>query len=290
MKALYKILILVTSTFLISSCENFFEMTVELDVPEHVSKLAVTAIMNTERENTLKNSIVVSCSQGVKNDVTNDQLVANADIVLSDGNTDYTFSMSEIKGVYIPDNELDFVPDKTYTLTVAAPKYDVVSASQKLPKAININQVSMDSKKVRIKFTDPAGKKNYYSIKLYRYNEEEDTYYDIGIDPFGESTEWSYLTYGIIFNDTNFDGEETEIIANYYDYSESGETSETKHYKVVLHHLSEDFYKYDRSYNLSQESNGNPFAEPVILHRNIDKGYGVFTLNNKTQYEFDYTN
>jgi len=283
MKTLKIIPNIVLIIILTVSCRDFFEMSIDLDVPEHVSKLAVTALMNNSSG---ENNVLVSFSQGITKDASNNQLINNADVVLSDGTNDINFTLSNIEGVYTPNSEIIFEMNKTYSLSVSTPQYSEVTAIQKLPTVIPITKVTFDSSKLRVQFKDIANQKNYYLLELFHLDDESDFYESTGIYTFGESSYWSAFSNGILFKDTNFNGEQTEMIAEHYF---SSEPNTTHHFKAVLHHTSEDYYRYDRSFSLSEEADGNPFVEPVILHKNFDNGYGVFSLMNKSEIEFDYT-
>src|SRR5690606_17271812 len=47
-------------------------------------------------------------------------------------------------------------------------------------------------------------------------------------------------------------------------------------YRLRLGHLSEDYYRYLRSQELQEATEEHPFAEPVIVHSNIEGGVGIF--------------
>ena len=269
--------------FLNISCDDFFEMSIDLDVPEHVSKLAVTSVMNKNNENT---RVLVSYTLGAAEEASEEQLLNNAVVVLSDGENEIDFSLSDMDGIYIPNSEIIFVPEKTYTLSVSTPKYDKISATQKFPKQVQISEVSIDDKKIKIRFKDTAGENNFYLFELYTYNPEINMYSSVGIESFEDSYYWSWFNNGILFKDKDFDGNEVEIVLDHYLYAEPGTTTQLR---AVLYHVTEDYFRYDRSNVLSMQTQDNPFTEPVILHRNFDSGYGVFSLQNNSEFEFEYT-
>ena len=57
---------------------------------------------------------------------------------------------------------------------------------------------------------------------------------------------------------------------------------------LVLYTGSKDLYLYETTRSLNQDAQGNPFAEPVLVHSNMEGGYGVFTLHNSTVYRYEF--
>jgi hypothetical protein len=53
-----------------------------------------------------------------------------------------------------------------------------------------------------------------------------------------------------------------------------GPQQHNKYYKITS--CSSQYYRYVNSLELYNESDGNPFAEPVQLYNNISNGYGIF--------------
>ena len=49
---------------------------------------------------------------------------------------------------------------------------------------------------------------------------------------------------------------------------------------VELNNITADQYKYRKSYRAYRDSDGNPFAEPVLVYTNIKHGYGLFSTYN----------
>jgi hypothetical protein len=264
-------------TALFSSCQNFFEMSVELDVPEHKSKLAVSSFIQNENEEQL---VLVSYSVGGLEEPGDNQLINNANVVLQYDDVSIHFSPTEDEGLYSADTEIDFSPDEKYTLQVSAPNYETIFSTQTLPKSTPILEASLDDNSLKIQFQDDPDKRNFYLLQLMYF--QEGNWYDYYLEPFGSTAYWSITRQsGIIFNDDTFNGNLHEVIADYYGSASSGTL-----FKVKLYSITEDYYRFDRSLSLSQDADGNPFSEPVILHRNIENGYGIFAMLNKSEFEF----
>lgn len=273
---------------LFSSCTDFFEMSVDVDIPEHKSKLAVTAFIG---QNSEYQDILVSYSvSGLENTDSEEQLINDATIVLKDDSSSYTYQISDQNGIYTPAEELNLIAGKTYTLEVDAPNYESITSTQILPTATEIIEASYANKKLKVKFQDAPGVEQYYLIECYYKEIDEqgnEEWRQVWLDSFGTISFWSSVSNGLIFNDQTFDGDEftfTSDLDSYY-FDESNEIQ----LKVILYNTTKDFFKYDHSLALSWDTEGNPFAEPVIIHQNIDKGYGIFALLNGTAYEFTAT-
>jgi hypothetical protein len=48
---------------------------------------------------------------------------------------------------------------------------------------------------------------------------------------------------------------------------------------VELYHVSEAYFKFEKSRIVASYTNGDPFAEPVNVYSNVKNGYGIFAIN-----------
>ncbi len=263
-----KIIALLGWLVFFSSCENFFDQTTTIDLPKQSPKLGVTALWIDEGNNRL---VTVYASVGA---LENDEsaAVSQAEITLSeDGQTVTTFEEDGAdKGYYRPLHSFSLVPGKTYELTVSAPNFETVSATQVMPQKPTIKsaQYSKDKYKLRFSMTDQPG----------------ENFYLLGIQPPSSSnsgalyTESSFveesgLKYGrVIFKDESFSEKSLTLSLEAYPYSSADSLL------VNLFSVTEDYYRLDRTVSISRDAGDNPFAEPVILHQNFKNGYGVFAL------------
>jgi len=147
----------------------------------------------------------------------------------------------------------------------------------------------------KIKLNDNANKNNYYFLALsatnprYDYETdppsiigyfEENTYYDSNDIIFNNANEFTLGgMFGLAFNDEMFNGQQYSIdisTSHYFDrpYSKDAENLQVK---VKLLSISEDIYRYIVSYNLNQETEYDPFAQPVQVFTNIENGLGLFS-------------
>lgn len=270
--------------------EDFFEATVDIDLPPHEPALAVTAQF-AAGDTTLR--IYVTHSQGIL-DQNNATPIADADVeIFKDGNSlgKAAYYSDKLYKLSLP-QPLSSDP-ATYELKVSAPGFDPVQASQLMPNPVPISNatyevdgaVDDDGTRVDeliIEFEDPAGVENYYAAYAYvvfddQYTEE----LSLGVlDPITEDGIDDFL-----LKDVTFDGKRYEWRFKAYRFFEL--TDDVKMY-VVLRSITADQYFFSRSVSLSYDADDNPFAEPVIIHNNIDGGYGIFTLEAVSEKEIQF--
>lgn len=153
----------------------------------------------------------------------------------------------------------------------------------------------------RLTIDDPANEENYYEVAVLKdvvlYQRTPDESGDLIIvdttafrfpaylysdDPvFGNNNDIFDDFSGergeyLMFSDEIFDGKTYTLHFNY-----DGQTvfteEETHRYYVILRTLNQEQYLYFRSVRLQDETEGNPFAEPVPVYNNIVGGFGIFT-------------
>lgn len=280
----YKLIIAIIFTVSLASCSDFFDTAIELDVPKHESKLAITSLISNTTGIEGGNQVLVSYSIGGLEDSEGPQLINDATLALSYDDITETLLLTSMEGVYAPETPLMLTPNTTYTLDVDVPGYPSVSSTQKYPEPVEIISASITDGTVKVKFDDTVDQDDFYCLKLEFLN--DGSWQNMYINPVASTSEYGEILHGsIIFEDGTFDGNEYEIIASYDGYY--GSISEIEQYKVKLYHVTEDFYRYDRTYEMARWGNDDPFVEPVILHRNIENGYGIFAMMNETVLEID---
>lgn len=152
---------------------------------------------------------------------------------------------------------------------------------------------------ISLTIDDPAGEDNYYEVLVFQnsvqylrdFSGPEPVIYDTinqlfavylsSDDPLlagGDFLEDDGSFYGssLIFSDETFDGRSYRLrfrVEGSSGYSEDG----SQKFMVFLRSLHREQYLYFRSLELQQDTEGNPFAEPVPVYNNIVGGYGIFT-------------
>ncbi len=303
-----KYIIYILSSFLLLSCgENFFDSIVEVEVPAHESNLAITAHLSNLDDVSL---VHVTHTVGIL-DNKNAVPIEDAQVELySDGQLLQTYQYRRffvyvnfegdtltVDG-YVNQAPKELAVNKRYELRVSTPTYGEIIATQPLiqPTPIisgtyeenGISGIFEDidtngneddrAEEIAIKFQDNASEKNYYAVQATGYYE---TVTSNGIEEFGEPF---YLTpvdpateeglNGLILSDATFDGKEYELKMAAF-----GQTEDLKRIEVTLYSITEDRYLYETTLINYQENDGNPFAEPVIIHENVSQGNGIFTMS-----------
>ena len=272
--------LLLIFSLIATSCYDFFETSIELDIEKHESKLAVTSLISNDEKD---KKILVSYSIGGLEEATDTQLINNAFVSLFDGTTTYELSISENQGVYKLENSIIELTENTeYTLTVEAPNYKTVTSKQIFPKPVEIIHASLTNNNLKVRFQDNPEKRNYYILELERYRDNKWTQEYLYSE--NANTYWSATSIGVIFNDDIFNGNEYELNIQYENYYETSQDAIL--FRAKLYNITEDLYRYDRTLSISYDAEYSPFVEPVILHRNIENGYGIFGMMNVSEFEF----
>lgn len=292
----------ILSSFLLLSCgENFFDSIVEVEVPVHEPNLAVTAHLSNLDEVSI---VHVTNTVGIL-DNNNAAPITDAKVELyGDGQLVQTYKYMElyeepsqngnqIRDLYLVEDSAPLEVSKNYELKVSTPTYGEIAATQILTASTPILSAIFEEEgivdefgdrtdEVAIKFQDKAGKKNYYLVEVAGYYEgnisptEKFMYinhaYLSPADPISEEGGSGNL----IFSDATFDGKEYELKMAAFGLEKENSLKEVI---VTLYAISEDRYLYEKSLLSYQENDGNPFAEPVIIHENVSQGNGIFTMS-----------
>ncbi len=275
----------------IFSCkEDFFEQVVELDIPEHMPALAVSANFSDIDTNLV---VFVSNSVGV---LEPDQpaIVENATVELFKNNTlihSLNYKANGLYGVAGVDPIGNFAAE--YLLKVQAPGFEEITSIQQMPQAVAITEADYEidgaitpdgdrANNISITFQDPGGLENYYSISaLGRVSsggfEYENMVYLSSFNPIVEEGEQF-----LVFSDATFDGKEVKL--NFYTYDDLPQNIDSVELDISLISITKDRYFFEKSLNIFNNSDGNPFVEPVVVHSNIENGHGIFTLESRSVF------
>jgi hypothetical protein len=200
-------------------------------------------------------------------------------------------------------------PGKKYALKVSAPSYAVVQSSVVVPGTVVINHVERTPFATKdkdgnyqdalvITFSDPPEAGDFYLIKLASAPDSMwqpgpvPDYGSFCVNSSDASIETSTTdladinvcleSNGIFVRDVLFNGRQKELKL----YVPSG--SMEPHYNgldstnatIELVHVTEAYFRYEKSSRLAQNTNGDPFSEPVNVYTNITNGLGIFSIVN----------
>jgi len=209
-------------------------------------------------------------------------------------------------GKYASLNNDKPVIGSTYSISAKHPSFDDVSATSSMPTKVEIanidtstiSQFGYAELENKITFKDPENEDNYYSLKLNfnrisviqfdtfppdTSNDSWQLYYYSNESQFTDS--WIYTPDGIMFSDEFFDGREytlSIISERPYIYDNPFEMVLSASIQYELESISEDVYLYKKSLEAQNQSNFDPFAQPVQVFNNINGGFGIFGGTTKS--------
>ncbi len=296
-------LLLVCTVLLLSSCEDFFESTVELELPETEQQLVANCVLNVGE----RIAVTLSHSVSILSEIEpggGDTRIENAIVsiyadgtlletlpfvsYLQDGNMSYFDS-------YVSSSALVVEAGKVYTLEASAAGYPEIKATGFAPAPVEIESIALldpsylalatdeTYAEFAVTFDDPDAE-NFYALSFQTCSEENcylnciyslDGTFGAGSgDLFEGEIDCKYGS-DSFFRDLTFEGDRKELkffLEDYY-LNVIGEQSQ----EIVLSTLSKDFYLYSKSFELQQNRQDNPFAEPVQVYNNIENGFGNFS-------------
>ena len=289
--------LLIFSSFAIltlSSCSSFFDSVVELEIPEHQPQLAITSYLATG--DTAIN-VFVTRSRGAL-----DQSEVNypwtLDSIFQTGYYDTVQNVSvevfrnDVLWATVPKFsggwhriEVPAIPadDTKYTLRVGADTYPVAVSTASLPVAVSlkeaiytdggIDEFGNRDIQLKVQFDDPAGQ-NYYRISVLFTD-------SLGIVTIGYLGTQVEAFNPNSFSDETFNGKSFSIDFNVYASTWGGGIIQKK-MTVTLESVSQERYFFESSVEKNANTQGNPFAEPVIVRGNIEGGFGIFGTSSKS--------
>ncbi len=233
--------------------------------------------------------------------------IDSASIKIIDSNGNIISVTNRGNGIYTSDNEKPQY-GKTYTLEVEYNNYKKAIATDQLPDEILIDTVTWNEdvfwdgimqKKVKITFQDSPARDFYYLQLLDRYSwtyidyetglvdtvyEENPIYFtsqDAAVENFSTDS-WDNIA---IFSDKIFNNQQYTFDLLVEDFYFNAGSDSNSGIKVVLHRISEDFYKYLKSFEAYKSSNEDDlFPQPVQVYTNIENGLGIFAGQSKSFY------
>jgi hypothetical protein len=192
-----------------------------------------------------------------------------------------------------------------YTIRVTAPGFTMAEASSLLPSQSVITEVrrvknartDIDGNLVddiTIKLDDPAAEKNFYLVQVWAATGSmfgtriwcvSST--DKDLEAIGEDTDPlagdnCFDGSSLLMKDVNFNGAQKQLKISVQsmelqDYRDSQGGWHRPYIKVFR--ITEDQFKYVKSYNTYTTAGDNPFAEPANVFSNIKNGYGIFAVS-----------
>jgi len=301
MKAITNIYI-VTLTALLLGCGDKFINDIDIEIPDQ-EKLAV---INLELEfgDTIAQTFV---SRTANINEPENTFFEDAQVTLyKDGDVLRDLIFDTNSANYIGNFDPTELADGDYAVEVS--NIDGLSdifASQSMPDAVPIQSAEFEEDgglavyygyaysvdEITIQFDDPIDEENFYSIDISRITENSTGQIINGGEPFMTSANplVEVINFGeeLIMNDNTFSGKRIELSfgldGGYYDSN----SDNTTYLLVELSNISRDNYLFKKSLDASIRAEGNPFAEPVIVHNNLENGIGIFRTSNTSTFRID---
>ncbi len=265
---------------MLASCE----LTVEADLPDYEKQMVVHCYPQPEVFHT-----IVSTTVGLLENTDPEplqgatvELYENGQLLFStDGNANMPITEPLENG-------------QNYLLQVTHPDFETMQATQTMPQHVPVKKAVYKEKGgidefgdevdvLQISIDDPAGEANYYEFALMvRQNpidfpDQVDFVYPAENNSQGISTLYSDL---LVASDQFFDGQSYTLSPKFYGYYQPEQAT----FELLWRNITRERYLYLKSVTDHTYANDDPFAEPVGLFTNFDRGLGIFALYNEETY------
>ena len=294
----------VTSFLLFTNCTK----EIEFDAQDIAPRIVVNSLFTNDSLWTAN----ISRSVGVL-ETTSYTSIDDADVSIFDGNgVQVTTLTNQGDGLYTSLTGATPQADELYTIEVTAPGYTSVSATNRIPTAVQINSIDTvsstnsdgeDILETTINFQDPPANENYYMVEVLVKGTwidefEGDTIEfreplriscnDINVETINRFNsggfENTYLY--LMLKDENFDGEDYALTFSVINYAELKDLELFGEIRLV--NTSEAYFNYLKSFNMYQSASGNPFATPVQVYSNVENGMGIFAGGTLTYWDVGF--
>lgn len=227
------------------------------------------------------------------------QWVDNGTIVIYENNIPIDTLIGEGGGVYRSDGERP-QPGKEYEISAQAGNFQSVSATAFVPTPAAIADIvitdefgdSQPETIFKVRFKDDPSQKNFYQVSLEIASEQLDHANGTVVmqqfrsflapDNPQYKHEDSNEPETTVIPDLLFNGKEVELsFRTFYGITDYPLGT------FSLRTLSEDYYKYQLTSALQQNTSGDPFAQPVNVHNNIENGFGIFAGYSSSHYSWE---
>ena len=291
MKNSFQYIVLVALVFMMSSCgEDFFSTTLDIDPPEHTPQVATHAFLNydTQEIEVLVSETLsitkVDARIGERDDATVN-LIADATTELIIPLTDNFIGFNYKESAILQAND-------EYTLRVSLPGFEEASSTQKIPTKVTVSDIQFfedggidndgeDRSAIDIVINDPAGEENFYEIFVLVDSDPDpnkEFFYSTYADSNDPIVSRGYNYDGVLLSDASFDGTAKNLRIQMYP-TDQQEVDEKIWLKVKS--VSKDYFQFTKTLERFNELDGNPFATPIQIFTNFDKGVGIFSVHRE---------
>jgi hypothetical protein len=279
---------------LLAACEK--EVT-SLNLPAPESQLAINAFISPQ-DTVVEVAVYESKPVFGERPGSVTDLIRDATVTLSDGQRTVALTLpgnvpfASSRNYHVMARDFPIEAGKTYFLRVSTPDGRLVTAQCTVPAAppvpemrfnLPVDTSASGTPNYReytgaLHWQDPAGEENFYRVDAdinYVRVDNQGTVWD----------DWRQIYWSddksTTFSDARLDGAQFSspettfpVVRDYHD-------SITLY--AYLLHTDRAYFEYHRT--IRANTDGNPFAEPVLVYSNVEGGLGVFAAFNRTTLE-----
>jgi hypothetical protein len=267
-----------------TGCEK--EVT-NIKLPQASSKLVVTSFISPQ--DTLLRVSVVESVPAIGKSTLSSNTIRDATVTMSNGDRSVTFTYQDTQQAYVADADvLPIVQGNSYALEVVDTKGRKANATCTVPinQPVDVEMV-IDSAK-----SDYADFMQYYMTLNWQDTPGEINYYRIFAEiattqgshsPFSQRVYFEDSRNDInLLTDNRLDGAKfSSPRGSIWKPPYNPDHPTTNTLVGYLLNTDEHYYRYHQSLNNNYNTDGNPFAEPVLLYSNMNGGLGVFASYNR---------
>lgn len=304
---------LLTVCLLSTSCEELFESTIEIEIPESLDRLVLISDISTLNDT---GRFQITHSQNILNDnsdIVDLELDRTAFTLRAAGQsyaptlhrTDLPFfyKMDVVEELIIPGSEVEIIlsnplyPDINAKTKVADPpvvsnfKYKVDDAKDF--EGNDLDELSFD-------ITDLPNVENFYAVSadllivqgitVQLFDQGDTTIFrrylaDVFLVSDGITVEEGSEG-KVLFSDRSFSGQKSNIRIRSYGLNRPADMLTLF---VSVKSISRDRYLYEKSLGALLLNDGNPFVEPANVHSNVEGGFGIFSIDAEVITEVEIT-
>lgn len=288
----------------LTSCEDFFSQTVEIDPPPYEKQICFHLFLS-DRDSSV--NMLLTRNYGILETVPNYEdyfLDGGSAELYKDGQKWLTLAPLNQDSTFVLTATLPepFQAGSNYEIKCTHPDFPTVNAVQAMPADFVVDSVRLKRNsstgqygdqldQVEVMLRDQPGVKNFYEVIISRpyydvvYNETTGMLDTIAVhqspiyaEDYLDPNVYFGVKAGGLISDQFFDGQSYKFQARIYS---SGSTDPVT---VQVRNVTEDYYKWSRSYQLKNDDDGNPLVEPVAVFNNLTGGIGIFSLCKEKVY------
>jgi len=284
------------------------EKPVTIDVPQKPSKLVINGWIGKDSLISVhvgKSKYSLAPRENINN-LTENYTVKNAVPVVFENDVPVdTLVYDATRFIYRTQRGRRISAGKAYSVKVKAPGFTEATAESIVPSQSQIvslqyvrdartNSSGTPESEITITFNDPGAEKNYYLIQFFGVYTDQygnpvpiwcihTSDKDVEVIGYADPMEPNSCYDGdqLLLSDANFNGKQkvVKFFIESYQLQEFVNPSANRTYRPFVNvlRITEDQFKFIKSYSLYSNSSDNPFAEPVNVFTNVNNGYGVFS-------------